>query len=63
MLRLIRRRVTAVVVGAALVVPAVWVEVRGADAWWADGLSLVLGATGVALLWTGLFGLRPDWVE
>jgi len=63
MLRLIRRRVTAVVVGAALVVPAVWVEVRGTDAWWADGLSLVLGATGVALLWTGLFGLRPDWVE
>jgi hypothetical protein len=61
--RLIRRRTTAVIVGAAFVVPAAWVQVRGAGGWWADGLSLVLGATGVALLWTGLFGLRPDWVE
>jgi hypothetical protein len=62
-LRLARRRTAAIVVGAAFVVPAAWVQIRGAGEWWADGLSLVVGATGVALLWAGLFGLRPDWVE
>ena len=62
-LRLARRRVTAVVVGAAFVVPAAWVQIRGAGEWWAEGLSLVMGGTGVALLWAGLFGLRPDWIE
>ena len=27
------------------------------------GLALVAGATGIALIWTGLVGARPDWVE
>jgi hypothetical protein len=62
-LRLTRRRVAALVLGTSLLAPAIWVQVRGVGEWWADGLSLVLGATGVALLWTGLVGLRPDWVE
>jgi hypothetical protein len=62
-LRLIRRRVTSLVLGIVLVVPAAWAQMRGTGAWWAEGLSLILGATGVALLWTGLFGLRPDWVD
>jgi hypothetical protein len=43
--------------------PAIWIQVQGAGEWWADGLSLVFGATGAALLWTGLVGLRPDWVD
>jgi hypothetical protein len=46
-----------------LLAPAVWIQVRGASAWYMEGLSLALGATGAALLWSGLVGLRPDWVD
>ena len=50
--------------GLALAVPAGWVEFRTADiAWWVEGLALVIFATGLALFWTGLTGLSPDWVE
>ena len=64
LLRLARRRLLAIVVGSALAVPAAWIELSGRfDAWWVDGLSLVLGATGAALLWTGITGARPDWID
>jgi hypothetical protein len=64
LLRLARRRALAISVGLALAAPAAWVEASGRfDAWWVAGLSLVLGATGVALLWTGLTGARPDWID
>ena len=64
MLRLVRRRGTAVVVGLALVLPAAWVEFSGRyGAWWQDGLALVVGATGLAIFWTGLTGASPDWVD
>ena len=64
LLRLVRNRPVALAAGAALLGPSAWVELGGHDAtWWADGLSLVVGATGAALLWTGLIGLRPDWVD
>lgn len=53
----------SVIVGVLLLTPAVVIQMRGASAWWMEGLSLLLGATGVALLWTGMFGLRPDWVD
>ncbi len=52
------------VVGAALVAPAAWVEFSGhVDAWWLEGLALVVGATGLALFWTGLVGVAPDWTD
>jgi len=61
---MVRQRRVAIVVGVLLVVPAVWLESwSGSAAWWVDGLSLVLGATGAAILWTGLTGMRPDWVD
>lgn len=63
LLRLARRRLVAVVAGVLLIAPAGWIQVQGTSLWWAEGLSLVLGATGAALLWTGLVGLRPDWVD
>jgi hypothetical protein len=64
LLRLVRRRWLAVVVGCALATPAAWVEFFGRyDAWWVDGLALVCGATGLALIWTGLTGAAPDWVD
>jgi hypothetical protein len=63
-LRFVRRRALAMTVGLALVAPAAWVEVSGrADAWWVDGVALVIGATGLALIWTGLVGVAPDWLD
>jgi hypothetical protein len=62
-LRLVRRRPAAIAVGALLTSVAVWMERGGLNGWWVDGLSLVLGATGAAVLWTGLTGVRPDWEE
>ncbi len=64
LVRLVRRRVLAIVVGLALAAPAAWLEVSGrSGAWWVDGLSLILGATGAALLWAGLVGPQPDWLQ
>lgn len=63
-LRFVRRRVLAMIVGAALVAPSAWIELTGrAGAWWIEGLALVVGATGLALFWTGLVGTAPDWTE
>ena len=63
-LRLVRRRALAMSIGAALVIPSAWVEFGGHyTAWWMEGMALVVGATGLALFWTGLTGLSPDWVE
>jgi hypothetical protein len=63
-LRLVKRRTLSVVVGLLLVLPAAWLRFGGhSGAWWNDGASLVLGATGVALLWAGLTGPKPDWID
>jgi hypothetical protein len=63
-LRLVRRRVLAAAVGAAVVVPAAWIEFAARlDAWWLEALALIGGATGLALLWTALTGARPDWID
>jgi hypothetical protein len=63
-LRLIRRRPFAIAIGLALLLPSVWLEFGGrSTAWWASGVALVAGATGAALLWTGLVGASPDWID
>jgi hypothetical protein len=63
-LRLVRRRALALVVGLVLIVPSAWVEFSGRyGAWWQDGLALVVGATGIAIFWSGVTGVAPDWVE
>ena len=64
LLRLVRRRPLAIFVGLALVAPAAWVEFLGDfSAWWINGLALVVGASGLALFWTGLTGPSPDWLD
>lgn len=64
LLRLIRRRRLTILLGISLAAPAGAVQLNGGfDAWWAEGLSLVAGATGLALIWTGLAGARPDWID
>ena len=64
LLRLVRRRRLAILVGLALGLPSAWVELSGRyDAWWIQGLSLVIGATGLSILWTGITGPNPDWVD
>jgi hypothetical protein len=62
-LRLVRRRAAAIAVGGALTVPSAWVELSGryGAAW--QGLALIVGATGLAILWTGVTGVAPDWVD
>ena len=63
-LRFVRRRRLAIVVGLALVIPAAWIEFFSRiDAWWLNGAALIGGATGLAILWTGLTGVPPDWKE
>jgi hypothetical protein len=64
LLRFVRRRRVATIVGIALVVPAAWVEFSSrVDRWWMEGLALVVGATGLALAWTGIAGAAPDWFD
>ena len=64
LLRFVRRRPFAIAAGAALVALAAWLELSGRyGAWWVDGLSLVLGATGAAVLWSGIAGVPPDWID
>jgi hypothetical protein len=64
LLRIVRRRRLALVLGLALALPAGWVEFSGRyGAWWVEGLALVVGATGLAIFWTGLTGASPDWID
>ena len=65
LLRLVLNRTAAITLGLSLLVPAVWLLVQ--DLPWetpiTDGLGLVFGATGAALLFAGIGGRRPDWLE
>ena len=64
LLRIVRRRTLALALGLALAVPAAWVECSGRyGAWWVEGLALIVGATGIAIFWTGLTGVSPDWID
>lgn len=64
LLRLVRRRTLSAALGFALAAPAAWVQFSGRfGVWWVEGLSLVAGATGVALIWTGIAGTGADWID
>jgi hypothetical protein len=58
-------RTLSIVLGLILLAPAVWVWLGGYR--WetpvTDGLGLLFGATGAALLFAGIGGRRPDWID
>ena len=64
-MRAVLKRTTAIVLGVILSLPAVWLGWRDYswETWFTDGLALVAGATGVALVLGGIAGRRPDWIE
>jgi hypothetical protein len=63
LLRLSLNRSVAIGLGCSLLLPALWLLVQ--DLPWenstTDGLGLLVGATGAALLLQGIGGRRPDW--
>ena len=65
LLRLVGNRPAAMIAGAALGVPAIWLLAR--DYAWESGLSdgvvMLSLATGAALVWNGVSGRRPDWLD
>lgn len=65
LLRLVLARWPAVIAGVAVAAPGV--VLLAADyaweAWYTDGLALILTASGAALLLAGLGGRRPDWID
>jgi hypothetical protein len=64
LLRLVRRRRLAFVVGLLLLIPSAWVEFGGRFAsWLIDGMALIGLASGAALVWHALVGASPDWIE
>jgi hypothetical protein len=64
LLRLVRQRRLAILLGLAMIGPSAYIQFSGRfDLWWLQGVSLVVGATGLALFWTGLTGVSPDWVD
>ena len=64
LLRIVRRRRLVIAVGVTLVAPAAWLEWSGGSStWWIDGFGLIGLATGTALIWTGVTGGRPDWID
>jgi hypothetical protein len=65
LLRLAYRRVTAFTAGLTLLGAAVAFAVidRPWESWVTDGLTLVCGATGVALIVIAASGRTPDWIE
>jgi hypothetical protein len=65
LLRLVFNRTLAVFLGLLFAAPALWLLI-GDYSWetpMTDGLGLVVGATGAALLLAGLGGRRGDWVD
>jgi hypothetical protein len=65
LLRLVLNRPLAIGLGCIVAAPGALLLAR--DFRWengiTDGLALLSLATGAAIIWTGLTGRKPDWVE
>ncbi len=65
LLRFAFSRRHALAAGLVLSGPAGWLTIADYawESWMSDGLALVLGATGVALMVIAVGGRRPDWID
>ena len=65
LLRVALRSTPALVVGLVLLASGTVIAVGdyGWESWLTDGLGLIGGATGAALVLTGLTGRRADWID
>lgn len=64
-LRMAFRRRVAAIAGVVMLIPSLFL-ILGDYRWetaTTDGLGLIAGATGVALLLAAMTGRRPDWVD
>ena len=65
LLRLALSRTPALVAGLVLLAPATVIAVGDYrwESWLTDGLGLIGGATGAALVVTALAGRQADWID
>ena len=65
LLRVALSRRPALVVGLVLLTPAAAIALGDYrwESWLTDGLGLIGGATGAALVLTGIAGRRADWID
>lgn len=65
LVRAVLKRTTAIMFGAMLSLPALglWWRDYSWETWYTDGLVLIVGATGMALILAGIGGRRADWIE
>ncbi len=65
LLRVANSRRAAALSGVVLLAPVLVVALGDHhwESWVTDGLGLVLGSTGVALLLIAVGGRRPDWID
>ena len=65
LLRLMLNRPVAIAAGTAMGLPGV-VLLAGDYSWETgatDGLALIAAASGAALVWAGITGRQPDWID
>jgi len=65
LIRIILNRPLSIALGIVFLAPAIWLWL-GNYRWETpitDGLGLVLGATGTALVIAGVGGRKPDWID
>lgn len=65
LLRVALSRTPALIVGLVLLAPATVIAVGeyAWESWLTDGLGLIAGATGAALVLSGFAGRRADWID